>query len=220
MKTKWLLICSWGLAALMAVFAFATAAHLPEGASLPTHWNAAGEPDRFAPALIALLWPAGLVALLALIFAVIPRMEPLQDRLDKSASLLRTTWIGVLAMLIVVQLAIGLPGWGVAMSVKVIFVAAGLLLLAMGNVLPKSRPGFFVGIRTPWTLTNDDVWIATHRFGGKTMMLAGLAIVAAGALPISAEATAMIMLAGVAVAAILPIAYSWWLWRSGKSAEG
>ena len=147
-------------------------------------------------------------------------MEPLQDRLDKSASLLRTTWIGVLAMLIVVQLAIGLPGWGVAMSVKVIFVAAGLLLLAMGNVLPKSRPGFFVGIRTPWTLTNDDVWIATHRFGGKTMMLAGLAIVAAGALPISAEATAMIMLAGVAVAAILPIAYSWWLWRSGKSAEG
>ena len=220
MKTKRLLIGSWILAAVMALFAFVTATRLPAGAALPIHWNAVGEPDRLAPVLAALLWPAGIVALLALLFAAIPRLEPLQDRLDKSASLLRTVWIGVLAVIVAVQLAIGLPAWGVPVSVKLIFVASGLLLLAMGNVLPKSRPGFFVGIRTPWTLTNDDVWIATHRFGGKIMMLAGVAIVAAGLLPISPGATATIMLVAVGVAAALPIAYSWWLWRSGKSASG
>lgn len=220
MKTKWLSIGSWGLAAMMAVFASLTAARLPEGAALPIHWNAVGEPDRSAPALVALLWPAGMAALMAVVFAAIPRIEPLQNRLDKSAPLLRTAWIGVLAVLIAVQLATGLPAWGVPVSVKLIFVAMGLLFLALGNVLPKSRPGFFVGIRTPWTLTNDDVWIATHRLGGKMMMLAGLAIVAAGLLPISPEATATILLIAVGLAAVLPIVYSWWLWRTRDSAKG
>lgn len=220
MKTRGLFFVSLALAGLMAAFAFATAGRLPADAMLPTHWNAQGVPDRFAPALEALLWPAALAAALALLFAAIPRIEPLQDRLDKSAPVLRTAWIGVLAVFVTVQLAIGLPGWGITVPVKLIFVAMGLLFLVLGNVLPKSRPGYFVGIRTPWTLTSDDVWITTHRLGGKLMMLAGGAIVAAGLLPVSAETTATVTLAAVGVAVLVPIPYSWWLWRSRTASRG
>ena len=213
MKTKRLFQGSLLLAALMAGFAGLTAQRLPPGTTLPTHWDAAGQPDRFSPALQALLIPSGLAVILAAIFAAMPRIEPLQDELEQSAPLLRVAWVGTLGVLVVVQLAIGLPGWGIILPVNIVMLVIGLLFLVLGNALPKSRPGFFVGIRTPWTLTSTDVWIATHRLGGKLMMLAGLAIVIASLLAIPPQATAIVVLASVAVAAIFPIAYSWWLWR-------
>ena len=86
----------------------------------------------------------------------------------------------------------------------------------IGNVLPKSRPGFFVGIRTPWTLTDTDNWIATHRLGGKLMMGAGVAIVVASLLPIPPETTAIVVLVAVAIGAGVPLVYSWWYRNRGK----
>ena len=89
----------------------------------------------------------------------------------------------------------------------------GLLFLAIGNALPKSRPGFFVGIRTPWTIADTDIWIATHRLGGKLMMLAGAVLVLAGLLPTPAHLAVPVLLGCVLVAAVIPVTYSWWLWR-------
>jgi uncharacterized membrane protein len=214
MRTRGLFIASVLVAAAMAVFAVFTAQRLPARRVLPIHWNAAGVADGFAPALPPLLFPAGTVLLLALLFAAIPRLEPLQDKLDKSAGLLRASWVGMLALLVTVQLAIGGSAWGLSVSAKLIFVAVGALFVVIGNVLPKSRPGFFVGIRTPWTLTSEDNWIATHRLGGKLFILAGLAMMAVGLLPLGEAVTQAVTLAAVPLAALVPVAYSWWLWRS------
>ncbi|MXP28704.1 DUF1648 domain-containing protein [Porphyrobacter algicida] len=217
MKTKGLLIASLVVAVLMAGFAVLTAQRLPPGTMLPTHWNAAGQPDNFAPALKALLMPPAIAAGLGVFFSIIPRIEPLQDRLEQSSALFRTAWLGVLGVMIVVQLAIGLPGWGVTLPVNAIILAIGVMFIVLGNALPKSRPGFFVGIRTPWTLTDTDVWIATHRLGGKLMMLAGLAIVIASLLPIQPQNTAIVVLVSVGIAALIPTVYSWWLWHQKKA---
>lgn len=213
MKTRTLGALSLAVIAAMVLFAVATAARLPAGALLPVHWNAAGEPDRYSPALGALLMPAGIALLLTAIFAVIPRIEPLQQRLEASAALLRASWLGTLGVMLVVQATIGLPAWGIRLPVNAIMLAVGLLLVVVGNVLPKSRPGFFVGIRTPWTLTDPDNWIATHRLGGKLMMAAGAVIIVASLLPIRPEATAIAVLASVAVGAGVPVFYSWWYWH-------
>jgi uncharacterized membrane protein len=72
---------------------------------------------------------------------------------------------------------------------------------------------YLVGIRTPWTLASEEVWIRTHRLGGKLMVAGGLMMVAAAMLPIPSEAMMGIMLAIVLVAALVPILYSWLLWR-------
>ena len=103
MKTRPLVLLSLVTAAAMAVFALVTAARLPADALLPTHWNAAGKADGFAPALPALLTPAGLVLAIAAIFALIPRLEPLQQRLEASAPVLRASWLGLLGVMVVVQ---------------------------------------------------------------------------------------------------------------------
>ena len=208
------LLASLALAAAMAVFAFVTAARLPADAVLPTHWDATGRPDQFSDALSALLFPAGLAAGLAALLAIIPRIEPLQEKLSGSAPLLRASWIGLMLLLVVVQLTIGLPAYGISVPVNAIMIGVGLMLFMLGNALPKSRPGFFVGIRTPWAILDEDNWIATHRLGGKLMMLAGAAIVVASVLPIEAETVGIVVLVSVFSAALVPFVYSWWLWTN------
>ena len=210
------LATSLAVALAMVVFAFVTAARLPADAVLPTHWDASGTPDAFSPALMALLLPALLSAGTSLLFAIIPRIEPLQDKLKGSAPLLRACWVGIVLLFVIVELTIGLPAYGVDVPINATMLGVGLMLVILGNALPKSRPGFFVGIRTPWTITDEDIWIATHRLGGKLMMLAGAAVIVASLAPISPESTAIVVLVAVFAAALLPVAYSWWLWQGKK----
>jgi len=218
MKVRGLFGVSLGIAAAMAGFGLWVAAGLEQGAELPIHWNLAGEADRYAPAATALLWPAGVTVLIGALFAAIPRMEPLQERLEASAPLLRSVWIGTMLLMVYVQVMIAAPALGWTLGSDLLQVGLGALLVMIGNSLPKSRPSFFVGIRTPWTLADTDNWIATHRLGGKLMMGAGCLIVAAGLSPLQSSwrAAAMIVLLGGAV--VVPVFYSWWLWRHRSKA--
>jgi uncharacterized membrane protein len=69
-------------------------------------------------------------------------------------------------------------GYPVAMQ-RVVPVGIGVLFVVMGNLLPRARPNWFVGIRTPWTLSSDRVWEKTHRLGGHLFVAAGILIVLA-----------------------------------------
>lgn len=216
MRVKPLLLASLMVAAAMIVFAFWAAGQLPPDAQLPTHWNLAGEADRWMPALRALLVPPALLAGVAALFALIPRLEPLQDRLDKSAPLLAACWIGLIGLLIFLQGFIAAPAFGMRLGSELVYVAVGLLFLMLGNVLPKSRPGFFVGIRTPWTIIDADNWIATHRLGGKCFMAGGALLVIAGLLDIAPEARMVLIASAIGISALVPIAYSWWFWQNHR----
>ena len=218
MNVRPLVIVSLLFAAAMVVFAFVTEARLPAGAELPIHWNAVGEPDDWAEALFALLIAPGVLIALTALFAIIPSIEPLQDRLEGSAPVLRASWIGIIFLLVVMQLVMAMPAWGVELPVNAIVLATGLLFVILGNALPKSRPGFFVGIRTPWAITDTDNWIATHRLGGKLLMAAGAAMMLAAALPIAPETLSGIVIGAVLVAVIVPVFYSWWHWHSRRRA--
>jgi Predicted integral membrane protein len=77
--------------------------------------------------------------------------------------------------IIILRAALGLP---VAMQ-RVVPVGVGVLFVVIGNLLPRARPNWFVGIRTPWTLSSDRVWEKTHRFGGHVFVAGGIVIVLA-----------------------------------------
>lgn len=220
MNVRGLFFASMALVAALVGFAFATAARVPEGTMLPTHWNAAGEADAFAPALEALLMPAGIFAIVAVLFALIPRIEPLQDRLEASAPVLRASWIGLMVLFALLSATVGLPAWGIELPVNMVIVGVGLLLVVLGNALPKSRPGFFVGIRTPWAILDTDNWIATHRLGGKLFVIAGLAIIIVALFPLDPDYTAWVVLGTVLTAAFVPFLYSWWLWEDARRRGG
>ena len=219
MRVKGLLIATLIVVAAMVGFAFWAAGQLPPGTELATHWNAAGQADRTAPALRALLLPAGIAFLLGVVFTVVPFIEPMQDRLEGSAPVLRVSWIGLLVMMAVIQLITAAPAFGFDIGPNFILVILGGLLLVIGNVLPKSRPGFFVGIRTPWTITDTDIWIATHRLGGKLMMAVGAVFLLVAFMPLPPDFRLGIVIAGAIGSALVPVVYSWWLWHRKRKSK-
>lgn len=214
MKVRGLFGINLAIAAAMAGFAVWVAAGLEQGAKLPIHWNLAGEADRYAPAVTALLWPAGVSVLIGALFAAIPQMEPLQERLEASAPLLRSVWIGTMLLMVYLQVMIAAPALGWTLGPDLLQVGLGALLVMIGNSLPKSRPALLVGIRTPWTLRDTDNWIATHRLGGKLMMIAGSVILVTAATPLQPGQRVIVITASVICAALIPVIYSWWLSRS------
>ena len=217
MRARPLIVVSFGIVCLLTVIAIIALSRLPAGAQLPVHWSAAGEADRFADAGYALFMPAVLAGGLSALFAVLPRIEPLQDRMTGSAALLGTCWSALLAVMLLVQVIIAAPAFGLALPPTLMLGGLGILLIAIGNVLPKSRPGFFIGVRTPWALIDTDNWIATQRLGSRTMMASGAMIVVAAGVPIGAQARGATVSLALAVMIIPPVAYSWWLWHRNSA---
>ncbi|WP_343526125.1 SdpI family protein [Sphingomonas sp.] len=197
----------------LAVVAALALSRLPPGTTLPTHWNAAGQPDRFATAAHALFMPVVLTVIVSAVMAALPRIEPLQRDMAGSAPLLRTAWAGMLALFIGVEAVVAGPAFGWTPPGNLLLIGLGLFLIAIGNTLPKSRPGFFVGIRTPWTISDTDNWIATHRFGAWMFAGAGLGIVIVALLPIGDDSKTRLVLTALLGASLVPIIFSYVHWR-------
>jgi uncharacterized membrane protein len=201
----------------LAVLAAVALGRLPAGATLPTHWNAAGEIDGRMPAATALFVGVAITAVVALVCALVPALEPDRARRDAGAPVLHAAWAGMLALMVVIEAKVAAPAFGWRLPALLPMMMVGVLLIVIGNVLPKSRPGFFVGIRTPWTLTDPENWIATHRFGARTMILGGLLVAAAAVLPLGADGRMALFVVAIVIAAVLPILYSFWYWRRHRA---
>jgi uncharacterized membrane protein len=110
-------------------------------------------------------------------------------------------------------------GWAIDVT-TVVLVGVGLLLVLLGNLLPRARSNFIMGIRTPWTLSSDAVWTRSHRVGGYALVAAGLLTIAGAFVPrpwgVGVAVTSAV------VAAFLPVVYSYVIWsrdRRGPSSE-
>jgi len=153
---------------------------LDPSAQVPVHWGPDGA-DRFADAATAAtyLWIMPIVTILtAVLFVSVPFFEPLRDNLERSAKAYGAVWVSSTLLLCLVQFGIagGMLGWiddGPQM-VRLVIAGSAIMFVLIGNYLPKTRPSFFFGIRTPWTLTSDTSWEKTHRLGGRLFMVAGL----------------------------------------------
>jgi uncharacterized membrane protein len=215
MRVAGVKIASIAVTGALGAISVAAWMHLPEGARLPVHWNAAGEADRFAGAAGALAMPPLLCAAISILLWAVPYIDPIAERREASGPLRETAWIGLLAMMVLVELHVAGAAFGLAMSAATIPVALGLLLILIGNVLPKSRPNFFVGIRTPWTISDPENWIATHRLGAWTTMAGGALLMLSATLPVAWRAP--ILIAALLIAFVPPVAYSflyWWARRA------
>lgn len=187
---------------------------LGEDVRLPVHWGLDGTPDRYAGRWEALLMPVAIAAGVSLLFYFLPLLEPRRKGLERSRGLYLWAWAGLLLISLAIQfvnIAVAY-GWDIAPH-RVIAGAVGLLVVLIGNQLGKSRSMYLVGIRTPWTLASEDVWMKTHRLGGKLMLLAGLGIGIGALLPLPSQTLAILMGASIAVAALVPVVYSFILWR-------
>jgi uncharacterized membrane protein len=168
---------------LIVVAAFAASAivypRLPE--MIPTHWRGMdAQPDSWSSrAFGAWLTPMLLLGMWALV-RILPAIDPRGANYAKFGGAFEGIIVSIMLFLlgmhiIILRAALGLP---VAMQ-RVVPVGVGVLFVVIGNLLPRARPNWFVGIRTPWTLSSDRVWEKTHRFGGHVFVAGGIVIVLA-----------------------------------------
>jgi uncharacterized membrane protein len=183
------------LSALASVFAF------PEmPARMATHWNGAGEVNGQMQKLYALaLLPALSAALLGL-FAVLPRIDPLGGNVARFRRQYDTFVVLVVAFLTYLHLLVLAANAGYEFSIiQAISPAIGALVYYVGVFSEHAERNWFVGIRTPWTLSDEEVWKRTHERAAPLFKLAG-GVAALGALvPAYAELLVVVPLAAVAL---------------------
>jgi uncharacterized membrane protein len=192
---------------------------------MPNHWGINGQVDGYASKPVAaLLLPCINLAFTALML-VLPRIDPKFARYDEEtkASLRRTfaamrlavtLYLSFLALVVVVT-----PLYPAIRIPTVIGSGAGLLLMVLGNLMTKLRPNWFFGIRTRWTLESRDIWIKTHRLGGRLMMAGGVCILIFGLLLPMKLFVICVLLPAAAVMSIVPIVYSYIIWNRSRSVK-
>lgn len=211
---------SLALVAAMLAAAMFVGTGLPAEIRLPIHWDLAGQPDGFASKWVALLMPSAIVGGTALLFYFLPALEPREQGLERSQGVYLWAWAATLLLGPVIEFVVvaAALGWSVPAN-QLIVGALALMLIAIGNQLGKSRSMYMIGVRTPWTLASEEVWIRTHRLAGKLMVLAGAVMLAAALLPLPSGLLATVVGVAIAAAAGIPIVYSFLLWRREKAAQ-
>jgi len=202
MTRKYFLI---GLA-ILAASLVATAVLYPSlPACVPTHWNARGRIDGYSAKWTLFVFGPGILAALLGMFAALPWLSPRHFTVDTFRSTYLYIMVLVLATFAYFQaLLLWAARAGHVDISKAIWGGICLLFVLLGNVMGKVRRNFYIGIRTPWTLANERVWDATHRFGARTMVLGGVA-----GLVLSYAGTAFwVPLAALMVGAFAPVIYS------------
>ena len=95
---------------------------------------------------------------------------------------------------------------------RVLAVLLAAFLLVLGNFMGRLRPNWFIGIRTPWTLSSDEVWRRTHRLAARLMVALGLLLLPVAVI-VPGRAAFAASLVGLLAAGLLPAAWSYVYWR-------
>jgi uncharacterized membrane protein len=157
-------------------------------------------------AFLGALIMAGVCTLLM----ILPRISPRGYSLDRFGSTYESITIAFIGALCLINALALLAASGVPVSlVRMVPAVVGLLFIVLGNVLGKVTKNFFVGIRTPWTLANEEVWLRTHRMAGRLFVLGGFAIIATSL----AGGGLAYYVAALICLVLMPVLYSYLIYR-------
>ncbi len=199
------------LVALMFVTGLVALPYMPNPA--PMHWNIAGEVDGYGHPLMAVMIAPLIALAMVVLMPLLPKFDPRRENYPSFAGsyeMIMSALVLFFALVHGLVIAAAL-GWPVSVP-RIMMVGMGLLFGVIGNVLGRVQPNYFVGIRTPWTLADPEIWRRSHRVGGRMF-------VAAGALTLLLGLFAPVVvgfslgLTAILVAAFGSMAYSYWIAR-------
>ena len=146
---------------------------MPE--KMASHWNAQGKVDGYMPKFWGLfLMPIVSVGLF-LLFLLIPKIDPLKKNIEKFRKYFDWFIVLIIAFLFYIYLLTVFWSLNFRFNMAAMMIPAlGILFYYMGILTENAERNWFIGIRTPWTLSNNIVWKKTHKLGGKLFKIAGI----------------------------------------------
>jgi len=158
--------------------------HFPD--RVITHWDFAGNPNGWSGRGFAAFFLPVLLIVMYVLFLWLPSLDPKKERYAEFAKVYAVFRNFIIFFMLLIYFIASLNNIGYKLDVGVsVSLAVGALFIILGNYMGKLKPNWFVGIRTPWTMSSETVWNKTHRFGGKVFMLGGLIMIITGFAPLS-----------------------------------
>jgi len=165
-----------GLVLLSFILSIYFYPQVPE--QMATHWNSQGEVDGYMSKLWGLFFMPLVITGLVIMFLAIPKIDPRKENIAK----FRKYYDGFIVILVLFMVAVHLQTvlWNIGIRINpnaMLPLGIGLLFYYMGILTENAERNWFIGIRTPWTLSSEKVWKRTNRLGGKLFRIAGIAAV-------------------------------------------
>jgi uncharacterized membrane protein len=153
---------------------------------------------------------------IAVLIPVLPKIDPRGRNYEKFDTAYFTIMNATITAMLVIHVFALAAALGLNVSIgRMAPAAVGLLFIVIGNILPRVRSNWMVGIRNPWTLSSDRVWERTHRVGGYLML--GLGVLLLLSAPFAPSTAVVVLIVGGAIAVGLGITiYSYVLWTQEK----
>lgn len=179
-----------------------------------SHWNSQGQVNGY----MSRFWGAFLMPFIALamffLFVFIPKMDPMKENIQK----FRKYFDGLIILIMVFMLYLHVLTilWNLGNTFdlgRFLVPAFGALFFYMGVLTEKAQRNWFIGIRTPWTLSSDEVWNKTHQLGGKLFKISGIVAFLGIVFPMQAIYFTIVP---VSAAAVILFAYSYLQYRKIK----
>lgn len=210
-------LVSAGFILLMALAGVWACLQVPADAQIAVHFAADGTANGWMSQVPAFFIPPVTGALLWLLFLAIPHFKGRSANLARAPRAYGVIWMLPVLILVPADLLILSPVLGLSWSAaRLIPATLGVVFILLGNVLGKLPPNPMIGVRTPWTLSDDRVWDQTHRFAGWVFVVGGFVILGYALLLPQGGNLRHLVVSVVIVSALLSVGKSWLLARQRR----
>ncbi len=163
----------WAIIALMFISGAYIYPSMPE--TMATHWDADGNVNGYSTRAVGVFLIPALTLGIYLLMLAIPHIAVYRKNIESFKQYYFYLIAGIVIFLAVVQSAMLAANMGYAFDMSyIIMPAIAVFFYGIGIILDKTRRNFFIGIRTPWTLSSDKVWEKTNRLGSKMFRVFGV----------------------------------------------
>lgn len=215
MSTKATNILLLALIALVFGVAFYIYPALPP--QIASHWDIAGNANGYLPKFWGVFLFPILLSFLFLVYWAIPKLDPKHANIGLFRNNYNIFWIVLFIFFTYIfKLTVLWNYSGVRFNLsESLAPALALLYFTIGWLLAHTKQNWFIGIRTPWTLSSERVWDKTHQLGGLLFKIAAVGPLIVFFMPNPGDIPLVVLLIGpVALAAIISVVYSYLLYRA------
>ena len=162
-----------GIILLSFVISFYFYPQMPE--KMASHWNTQGQVDSYLSKFWGLFLMPFVLMGIFLLFLLIPKIDPLKANIEKFRKYFDGFIVLIILFLFYIYILAILWNLGKRFDMTCLLIPALVVLFyCIGILLGKAKRNWFIGIRTPWTLSSDKVWQKTHQIGAKLFKIAGV----------------------------------------------
>jgi uncharacterized membrane protein len=197
---------------ILATIALSYWAYPQLPSQVASHWNFQGQINGWSGKNFHSFFFPGVLIFMYLLFLVLPYLDPKKARYTEFAKVYRLMRDAIMFVLLGVFAVATFQNLNYNLNVGAIVSSLiGALMIFIGNYLGKLKRNWFIGLRTPWSLSSENVWNKTHRVGGRLFMIWGLGLIIAPW--INFQIAMIIVIGGIAAIVIGINIYSFLLYR-------